>query len=56
MPFAPSGELVMDTQENIITVAKRQKGSLVVRFNIKFPQKILSQHRETILSALAISE
>ncbi len=53
MPLAPTGEIVIDTQESIKTVTQRQKGNLVVRFNVKFPQKILSHHKQTILDALA---
>ena len=37
MPLAPTGEIVVDTQETIKTIAQRQKGNLVVRFNVKFP-------------------
>lgn len=53
MPHSPSGEVVVDTKEYIKTVSNRQKGNLIVRFNIKFPQKILTHHKETILGALA---
>jgi hypothetical protein len=37
MPLAQTGELVVDTNEHIKPVQQKQKGDLILRFNIKFP-------------------
>ena len=52
MPLAQTGEVVIDTQEQLNPVADMPKGNMIIRFNVKFPRKILPHNIQTILDAL----
>ncbi len=52
MPASHTGNFVQDTAEQLVPLAERKKGDLIVRYNIVFPAKILSHHKEIILAAL----
>ena len=56
MPISETGDAVADTKTQLIHHSKRQKGDLVVKFNIVFPTRILSHHKETMLGALRCNE
>ena len=53
MPAQPTGNFVVDCQEQMVPLPERKKGSLIVKYNIEFPKRVLAHHRETILSMLA---
>lgn len=52
MPLGRTGEVVIDAQETLNSVADMPKGNMIIRFNIKFPRKILAHNIATILDAL----
>ena len=56
MPISVSGDSVVDTKTQLIHHSQRQKGDLIVKFNIVFPKRILSHHKEEMLTALRCNE
>jgi DnaJ-class molecular chaperone len=56
MPSIESGDIVIDTKKFLISKHHQQRGDLVIKFNITFPQKILTHHREAMLKALALNQ
>ena len=52
MPVSVSGDAVADTKTQLTHHSQRQKGDLVVKFNIVFPKRILVNHKEAMLAAL----
>ena len=52
MPLVQTGEVVIDAQNTLNSAADMPKGNMIIRFNIKFPKKILPHNIETILDAL----
>jgi len=55
MPCRESGDIVIDTQTDLKHKGEQKRGELIVKFNILFPKKILSHHRENMLKALAMN-
>jgi DnaJ-class molecular chaperone len=45
MPCIESGDIVIDTKKLLKSKHHQQRGNLIVKFNITFPQKILAHHR-----------
>lgn len=56
MPASFTGNFYADTVEQLQASKDRKKGNLIVRYNLQFPKKILNQHKQTILQALACNE
>ena len=56
MPTAEEGDAVKDTKTQLMHHSTRPKGDLVVRFNIVFPQRILTKHRDKMIAALHSNE
>jgi DnaJ-class molecular chaperone len=52
MPCAPSGDIVADTTTLLEKKLVQQRGNLVVKFNIEFPKRILTEHRQAMIAAL----
>jgi DnaJ-class molecular chaperone len=48
-----TGDIVMDTYN--ILKDEQGRGDLVIKFNIVFPKKILSHHREAMVEALQMN-
>lgn len=55
MPCKESGDIVIDTQTNLKHKDEQKRGDLIIKFNIVFPKKILTHHREQMLKALAMN-
>jgi len=45
MPVGYPGEVLIEGEESPEPMQERPKGNLVLRFNIKFPKKILAQNK-----------
>ncbi len=52
MPMGYPGEIVMENQEAPQPETERPRGNLVLRFNIKFPKKILAQNKQRLVELL----
>lgn len=55
MPYAETGDIVMDTQTLLKPKSQQPSGDLIVKFNITFPRQILPQHREAMVEALQMN-
>lgn len=53
MPAQHTGNLLCDAKEQLQPLVNKKKGNLIVRYQISFPPKILSHHKQQILEALA---
>lgn len=53
MPASATGNFVMDCKEQLQPLNDRKKGDLFVKYNIEFPKKVLSHHKEALLACLA---
>lgn len=56
MPLAETGDIIADTKTQLKPAKEQSRGDLIIRFNIEFPAKILMQHRNTMLEALAAND
>jgi len=52
MPVGYPGEIVIEGEESPEPIQERPKGNLVLRFNIKFPRKILAQNKQRLVELL----
>lgn len=52
MPMGYPGEIVIENQEAPEPETERPRGNLVLRFNIKFPRKILAQNKQRLVELL----
>lgn len=52
MPLGYPGEIVIENQEAPQPETERPRGNLVLRFNIKFPRKILAQNKQRLVELL----
>ena len=52
MPVGYPGEIVIEGEESPEPIQERPKGKLVLRFNIKFPRKILAQNKQRLVELL----
>lgn len=55
MPNAGVNDFVIDAETSLLPVSQMPKGNLKIKFDIHFPKKILSHHRDTILKALEVA-
>lgn len=55
MPNAGVNDFVIDAETSLLPVAQMPKGCLKIKFDIHFPKKILSHHRDIIMQALECS-
>lgn len=53
MPNAQSGDIFLDAKSQLSAVCNLAKGNLRIEFDIEFPERIISEHKQTILTALA---
>ena len=56
MPTAEEGDAVKDTKNELLHHSMRPKGDLIVKFNIVFPKRIATCHRDMMLEALRSNE
>lgn len=56
MPCGQTGDVVVDTITQLQKKQDQEKGDLVVRFNILFPKRILTEHRQEMIAALQENE
>lgn len=52
MPIAYPNEIVVEAEESLKPESERPRGNLVLRFNIKFPRKILAQNKQRLVELL----
>ena len=52
MPRGQTGDVVMDTITQLQKKTVQERGDLIVKFNIVFPKRILTEHRLEMLAAL----
>ena len=53
MPNAQSGDVFIDAKAGLTAVCNQAKGDLRIEFDIAFPERIITEHKQTILTALA---
>lgn len=52
MPCEPKGCLVTDTIILLEKKAAQKRGNLYIKFNITFPKRIMTEHRDIMVHAL----
>lgn len=55
MARCETGDIVMDTQTQLKPKQAQERGNLIIKFNIVFPRKILTHHREAMIEALSMN-